>query len=405
MEGLQHLGICAKAENCGVPFVVKLCDDGRVLRKLLGVTMRRALVFGAIFVGAVAVLAEWRVPQVRVLLSEGFPAEIWPAKGQFVSVAGQGKAVPLHTVALSEAAQNRFEAAGGRAMIVWQAGQITGAAFGAGQGPETRFNSFSMVKGLVGVLVLRAIAEGRIESRDTSVRSLLGAAYPDVTVGALLTMTGGLSATDRSAKTDRDEGYRPWNALGHLHAFGPDAAASRLRIKPDWTGGFHYQSANTALLGRVLERVYDMPLQGLLSDTIWAPAGAGEAVWRAYPNGEGVSAYCCLYARASDWLAVGRFLLTNGAPEAPLLPEDLWRDWLQPSLPPAARRAGVYGDHLRHDVLDREGAEVQAPFAYFMGHGGQILYLVPDLEAVVVRFGAEPQLLHSTLYEVLAPLK
>jgi hypothetical protein len=57
-------------------------------------------------------------------------------------------------------------------------------------------------------------------------------------------------------------------------------------------------------------------------------------------------------------------------------------------------------------LLPREPGEVirqAGPFAYMMGHGGQIAYLLPGQDAIVVRFGAQAQLLHSTLYEVLAP--
>src|SRR3712207_8736566 len=52
--------------------------------------------------------------------------------------------------------------------------------------------------------------------------------------------------------------------------------------------------------------LFRSPLPELLSELIWKPAGAEEAHWRQYPSGEGVSAYCCLFARPLDWLRVGR---------------------------------------------------------------------------------------------------
>ncbi len=107
---------------------------------------------------------------------------------------------------------------------------------------------------------------------------------------------------------------------------------------------------------------------------------------------------------AADWLKVGRFLLDNDTPEAPFLPEALWRAFVLPDLDPAARRVGAYGLHVRHDVLDREGEALQGPFAYLMGLRGQMTYLLPEQDMVVVRFGGEAQLLHSTLYE-LAPAR
>jgi len=107
--------------------------------------------------------------------------------------------------------------------------------------------------------------------------------------------------------------------------------------------------------------------------------------------------------QASDWVRVARFILDNGTPNTPFLPTPLWRDLVWPDLAPEVRRGGAYGLHVRHDVLDRPGAPVAGPFAYFMGHGGQVVYLLPEQDTVVVRFGVEPQLLHSTLYELWGP--
>ena len=158
---------------------------------------------------------------------------------------------------------------------------------------------------------------------------------------------------------------------------------------------------NTALLGKVLETVYDQPLEVILSDMIWGPAGVAPAMWRTNPTTGRASAYCCLYARPLDWIMVGRFLLENGVDD-PFLPQDLWQEWIAPDLPDPTRAVGHYGWHLRHDVLDRQGEALSGPFSYFAGHDGQIVYLLPEQDAVVVRFGAKPQLLHSTLYTLFS---
>ncbi len=282
------------------------------------------------------------------------------------------------------------------------------AAYGPEITAQTPLNSYSLVKSLVGVLTLMAIAEGRLDSRDTRLPEVLGPGWPDVSVGALLTMTSGLSLRGEPPKDEKqlpldDAEFSLLSPVARLHAFGVEQLRPRLVSDPQRIGQFHYQSVNTALLGRVLETVYAQPLEHLLARKIWQPAGAGEARWRVTPGSGRVSAYCCLYARAEDWLRVGRFLLDNGREDHPLLPEVLWQDWVQPQLVPEARRAGAYGWQIRHDVLDRPGAGVHGPFAYMAGHRGQRVYLLPAQDTVVVRFGAEPQVLHSTLYELLAP--
>ncbi len=269
---------------------------------------------------------------------------------------------------------------------------------------DTLLNSYSLVKSLVGALVLRAVADGRIKNLDTPLRQILGADAPDVTVGEVLTMSSGLVMAPEPPKTGYtsadDHSFSPFGPLARIHAYGIEKMMPELRVDRKMEGHFRYQSANTALLGLMLERVYNQPLPDLLSSLIWKPAGAADAHWRLYPAGRGVSAYCCLYARALDWIRVGRFLLDNGTRENPFLPQALWRDFLLPNLDAQVRRHGAYGDQVRHDVLDRPGEPIQGPFAYFMGLDGQMVYLLPKQDAVVVRFREGMQLLHSTLYEL-----
>jgi CubicO group peptidase (beta-lactamase class C family) len=165
-------------------------------------------------------------------------------------------------------------------------------------------------------------------------------------------------------------------------------------------GEFSYQNVNTALAGAALERVYRRPLQELLSDKIWKPAGAIDATWRRYGEGLPVTPYCCLYARPIDWLRVAQYLMTNGSPTAPFLPPRLWKTLLGIDLSHDALHQGVYGSFAYHNILDRPGQALQGPFAYFFGSKGQTVYLMPKQDLVVVRFGNKIQLLHSTLYSV-----
>ena len=217
-------------------------------------------------------------------------------------------------------------------------------------------------------------------------------------------MTAGLSLKGEPPKQDVDKPlddaqFSPFGPVARLHAFGIEAILPRLLIDPDLRGAFHYQSANTALLGAVVENAYGARIEQVLSELIWKPSGAATAYWRANPSTGRASVYCCLYARPIDWLMVGQFLLQNGA-DTPFLSDDMWRDWVLPDLSPPERRSGYYGLHIRHNVLDREGASITGPFAYMAGHGGQIVYLLPEQGTMVVRFGARPQLLHSTLYDL-----
>lgn len=364
----------------------------------------RRMAIGALIAGGLALMLTWLLaPQILVLIREGFPAPVWPAAGQFAQVQGTPAADPQPGGVPPGAAMDRFDQTGGRALLMARDGALTVEVYGDGIDRQTRLNSYSLVKSLVGALVLRAQADGRISGLDDRLRDYMGPDAPDVSIGETLTMTAGLTQDGEPPKSMDDGGFSAFGPLARMHAYGIRTVLPDLGVDPALRGQFHYQSAATALLGLLLETVYDQPLPKILSEKIWQPAGAETAFWREYPAGDGVSAYCCLYARPLDWVRVGDYILHNGSQDQPFLPEDLWRQFVTPDLPRAQQQRGSYGLHLRHDILDRPGQGVQGPFSYFMGHHGQMVYLLPQEGAVVVRFGQEPQLLHSTIYELFGP--
>ncbi len=302
--------------------------------------MRRMFLWVGIALLAGSLGVFWFAPQFVPLMREGFPAEVWPARGEFSQVAGNVNASAEGAErTLPAAALSRFSESGGRALLVDRGGEIA-SVYGPGIDAETRLNSFSMVKSLVGALVLRAHTDGILPNLDAQISEYLGPESPGVTLRQALSMTSGLVIDGEPAKSVDDAGFSPFGPLARLHMLGLPHILPTLETNAAAQGRFSYQSMNTAVLGVVLEQAYDQPLQTILSDQIWRPAGAYPAEWRTNPSTGRVSAYCCLYARAVDWVAVGRYLLNNGTPDAPFLPEATWRAWLLPDLDPQTRRAG-----------------------------------------------------------------
>ncbi len=80
--------------------------------------------------------------------------------------------------------------------------------------PDTRLNSFSLVKSLVGALALQAVADHCFEELDVPLRQVLG---PAATVGETLTMTSGLVMTPELHTTAdtmlNDAGFSPFGPL------------------------------------------------------------------------------------------------------------------------------------------------------------------------------------------------
>lgn len=352
-------------------------------------------------------------PYLPRMFQEGSPSLGWTGRGSYADVDGAHRPVVLGEPAsvrpMNAALRGLIEGRGGAALLAAHRGDLVLEHYAAGNSPETRYNSFSMVKSLVGALVFKALADGRLAGLDQTLGELLPEApgLSGLTLRRLITMRAGIRFDTRTASfgepsgsKDSDTSPNPFGPLARLHYEGLHAVQAGLTMDENPADAFAYQNVNTALLGAVLERAYAMPLERLLSEHIWMPAGAAAAAWRRPQPDAAVSAYCCLYATARDWIRVGIFLMRNGRPGDPFLPDALWREWLGLDIDGQQRSAGHYGNHARQDVLDRPGQALQGPFTYFVGQDGQILYLMPDEDLVVYRAGNGIQLLHSTLYEV-----
>ena len=371
----------------------------------------RRWVIGTLGVLAAAVVALLvAAPQLPALVLEGYPTLLWSARGNHADVAGADSTQPriapgAGDIALDPRLATAFEASGGKALLVYRDGQIALEHYAPGVASDTLLNSFSMAKGVVAALVFRAIAEGRIAGLDTTLSSVLPDAtgLGNVSIVSLLTMQSGIAfdgggmlgeASGKAVETAPS----PFSPLAKLHFLGLERLLGGLKLAPGDSHPFNYQNINTALLGAVLERAYDKPIETLLAEKLWAPAGAHSALWRRATLTSPVSAYCCLYASARDWIALGAYLASNGTPSEPFLPPALWRTYLGLDVPTAERDVDHYGMHVRQNVLDREGEVLQGPFTYLFGQGGQTLYLLPEQGVVVFRSGDREQLLHSTLY-------
>jgi len=352
-------------------------------------------------------------PYLPQLVAEGVPPLTWPAPGHFAAI--EGVEAP-RDLSITEATTMRpllpdLEAAftdkGGKAFLVARSGRLELEHYAPGLDAETRFNSFSMAKSLVGALTYRALAEGKLKSLDQTLGELL----PDdrglagVTLRSLLAMRSGIAFDHGEGKAGAvsgdksvDTSANPFGPLARLHFLGLGAIEGGLVSDAKTAGAFSYQNVNTALLGEVLETIYQQGLEALISEKLWRPAGAAAALWRQPAVGAPVSAYCCIYATARDWIRIGQYLVENGTRDAPFLPTPLWREFLGLDVPYADRLDDNYGQHVRQNVLDRAGEALQGPFSYFMGQGGQVLYLLPEQQLVVYRAGETVQLLHSTLY-------
>ena len=277
-------------------------------------------------------------------------------------------------------------------VMVLQHGKIRLQRYAANFGPKQRWASFSVAKSFTSTLLGAAVRDGYIHSLDdtlvTYIPQLRDSAYADVTVRQLLTMSSGVRWNEdySDPKSDVAQMYRIACSNGQPHVLPYLEELPR-----EWPAGTHwnYNTAETDLLGILVQRATHRSLARYLQETIWQPYGmAADAYWLkdecdgSDTGGSGLSATLADYAR------MGQFILGG------------------------ARISGkpVVADDWLHNAL-RKQQDIGAPglgYGYqwwtyddggYTGFGifGQLLFVDPQRQLVIVQVAAWPQAVSGAL--------
>ena len=187
-----------------------------------------------------------------------------------------------------------FERSQTEALLVQKKGQIVYERYSHGADLGRNINGMSMAKNIIALMIGIAIDEGKIQSENDSVSHYL----PEIvitnneglTVRDLLRHTSGIQSTseDLSATLKGNGLVTPLAEI----SFNGDRA-------------FRYDNINYHLLNLILGRIYKQPLNRLIEEKLWLPLGLEDA---AIINSAG---YCCLFATARSWLAIGNVYLSQ----------------------------------------------------------------------------------------------
>jgi CubicO group peptidase (beta-lactamase class C family) len=249
-------------------------------------------------------------------------------------------------------------------------------------GPRTLHDLRSVSKSVVSLLFGIARAEGKIGALDRPVLDHFPE-YADlrtpeksrIELQHILTMTMGV-------EWDENRSYRdPLNSETQM-----DAAPDRYRFvltRPAVTPPgetYRYNGGATALIAAVVQRATGRKLVDYARDVLFRPLGIDDAEWITYPDGDPIAA-SGLRLRPRDLAKIGQLYLSGGRWDGrPVAPAD----WLRESIRPKVDLdgGGQYGYQWwlgRSTVRDRTVA-----WAAARGNGGQALFVVPDLELLVV---------------------
>ena len=300
-------------------------------------------------------------------------------------------------------AEADLAARGTVALLVAQRGRLVYERYFDGFAADDIGNSFSMAKSVVSVLLGIAIDDGRIAGVDEPVTRYLpelrgnDPRFDRITLRHLLAMRSGIAF---------DESYRsPFSDVARFY-LGSDlkALVAGLRIEGDPDRLFRYQSGDTQLLAMAIERAVGQPLAQFAEQRLWQPLGARhDASWSLDSRAGGVVlAFCCLNARAVDYLRFGLMVAADGEWNGRRI---VSRDWLRRSTAPQSGLPGPADPAWRN--IDRPHAAQAAFYAwqwrvrplpaarplqpgsmvYAQGLLGQILLIDRDSQTVVLRLG------------------
>lgn len=280
--------------------------------------------------------------------------------------------------------------------LILKNGQIALERYGMGNGPDSRWTSFSTAKSMTATLIGAALHDGAIGSLDDACELYLPqlrcCAYEGVSLRNLLRMASGV-AWDERVNFDGGDARRLSQAVVSRR---PGAILDLLRTLPRAApqgSVFNYSTGESFLLGAVVRAATGRPLADYFAETVWGPAGMeADALWQLDSEdgqelgGMGVSA--CL----RDVGRFGLLVLEDGDAWGGrrVLPKG-WRDRAgQPDCPATAfgrLMAGSpagYGYHWWSLPSAPFAGGLHAGAFLALGAFGQRIYINPTEQVVVV---------------------
>jgi CubicO group peptidase (beta-lactamase class C family) len=262
-------------------------------------------------------------------------------------------------------------------VVILHQGRLITERYADGVDETTLLHGWSMTKSQAATLAGVLTQRGLIDVTETGqVPELAAAGRPEITVDHLLRMTGGLAGYETHT------GFDPVSDMLFTESDMARFAANAEQIAPPGTR-FDYQSGNTILAGSALEEYLgDTPQAKMatIRDWLFEPLGMAHTVIESDESGTlQWSSY--MYATARDWARLGQLYLDGGrAPDGAQIIPETWIDYVTTPTP------GSNGEYGSGFWMYYAG---QPEFTFVMnGFQGQLTYIVPSEDLVVVRLGA-----------------
>ena len=263
---------------------------------------------------------------------------------------------------------------------------------------------FSVSKSITSLLCGIAVDEGCIRSIDDPVTDYIPELlkkdphWQRLTVRHLLDMQSGLDFDDSYSMNLKN--WKRVKAIAHLN-YGRDVMRQVRKLKFRCEPGTEhfYESMTSQILGIVVERATQRPFGEYLSEKVWQPLEMeSEAAVNVDKHGVPQS-FGGISLTLKDLAKIGRLYLNGGVWNGRRIVSE---EWIRQS---SAYDTSNDGYHFNWYNTSSFGMQKPAhPGFYALGIGGQVLYVNPDRELIMVRIGmisAEPAFIPE-LFEKLA---
>lgn len=270
------------------------------------------------------------------------------------------------------------------AYLVVKDTMLLSETYWGGYDKDSYSNSFSASKSIVSMLIGCAIQDGLIRSIDQP----LGDFIPEYKVGDrsrltlrnLLTMSSNLSW---------DESYSSLFSITTQAYYGNDIKRIIFNLHLQGEPGkyFDYRGSDPQLLALIIEAVSSKKLSEYASERIWKPLGAEhDALWSLDKKDGTEKASCCFNSNARDFARIGQLMLNGGKWNGlQIIPE--W--YVKEATKPVSELIDKELNHENQRYGYQWWCLNYKNFSIFYARGilGQYIFVIPELNAVIVRLG------------------
>ena len=269
-------------------------------------------------------------------------------------------------------------------MIVLRQGKPVLEHYWNGYDKDTLHDMRSATKSITSLMVGIAIDKGMLGSVDDPIKTYLEPGYRNapalghgIALKDLLTMSSGLACNDHNPASPGNEEkmYPKTNWIDFFVnlpvAYAPGAAT-------------YYCTAGVVTLGRIVAESSKMSIPDFATRHLFAPLGIQNARWATFDNGRQHDTGGHLYLRPRDMAKIGQLVLQGGKWNGTQLVSTGWITKSTSALTTmdATSKYGYLWWQRLFKLGDKTITAHQA-----RGNGGQYIFVIPELDMVVVFTG------------------